>query len=114
MFDKVQFELTEDHLKLIRRMNVSYNDFCEFGAPEIDPKRPYGNSSVYFDIGEILGIDPEEGDPEDAEYSSDQMEDMLAIHKETATALQVILASGSFEPGVYESEQYRRNWRKTE
>jgi len=48
MFDKIRFELTEQHLKLIRRMTVRYNDYCEFGAPEIDPKRPYGNSSAHY------------------------------------------------------------------
>lgn len=31
---------------------------------------------------------------------------------ETATALQVILVSGSFELGAYETEKYYDNWRK--
>jgi len=109
MFDKIRFVLTEDHLKLIRRMTVRYNDYFEFGAPEIDPKRPYGNSSVYYDIVEILDIDPKGGDGHDSEFTEEQEELMLGIHKSTAKALQVILASGSFEPGIYESEEYRDN-----
>ena len=109
---ETRFELTETHLKLIRKMNVGYNEYCEFGAPEIDPKRPYGNSSVYYDIGEILNITPESGDPCDPEFSEEQEEEMMKIHKETAEALQVILASGSFETGLYESEPYHRNWKK--
>lgn len=113
-FDKVTFELTEQHLKLIRRMNIGYNDWCEFGAPEINPKRPYGNSSVYYDIGEILNIVPAAGDPEDPEFSDEQENKMLEIHKETAKALQVIVASGSFELGLYEAEEYHDNWRKVE
>ncbi len=112
MLDKVRFELTETHLKLIKRMTIHYNDSCEFGAPEVDPKRPYGNSSVYYDIGEILGITPTEGDPEDLEFSCEQEDEMLKLHTETAQALQVIIASGSFDVGLYEAEQYRRNWVK--
>jgi len=112
MFDKIRFELTDQHLKLIRRMTVKYNDYCEFGAPEIDPKRPYGNSSVYYDIGEILNIEPKGGDIDDPEFTEEQKEFMLALHKSTAKALQVILASGSFEIGVYESEEYLDNWVK--
>jgi len=112
MFDKVRFKLTEQHLNLIRRMNIRYNEYCGFGAPEVDPKRPYGNSGVYYDIGEILDIVPENGDPDYPEFTEEQEEKMLALHKETAKALQVIVASGSFELGIYEAEEYRDNWRK--
>lgn len=49
------FTVTDDHLKLLRRASVGWSD-CEFGAPEIDPKRPYGNSNVLGDIAEILGL----------------------------------------------------------
>ena len=110
VFDKVRFELTEQHLKLIRRMNIGYNDWCEFGAPEVDPKRPYGNSSVYYDIGEILGIERKDSGDGDYEFTEDQEKEMLKIHKETATALQVILASGSFGIGFYEADEFHRNW----
>jgi hypothetical protein len=110
MNDKIQFKLTEDHVKLIRQMNVDYDDYCEFGAPEIDPKRPYGNSYVYGDIGQILGIKPNDGFRDDPEFGDDQRDYMLKIHKETAEALQVILASGSFSTGIYEADKYCRNW----
>ena len=48
------FTVTEDHLKLIKNFCVGWQD-CDFGAPEIDPKHPYGNSSVCSDIANILG-----------------------------------------------------------
>ncbi len=105
------FTITNEHLVLIRNMVVSYNDFCEFGAPEIDPKRPYGNSSVYRDIAELLGIsvntDTEYFDQEDLDY-------MDKIHKETATALQIILRTEKFEIGKYEAEKYSIDWRKVD
>ena len=105
-----RFELTSDHVKLIRRMYVNYNPRVEFGAPEIDPKRPYGNSNVFYDIGEILDIKPKGGDEDDPEYTDGQQEEMMKIHESTAIALQIILASGSFETGFYESDKYRNNW----
>jgi len=112
MFDKVKFKLTKQHLDLIRKMNVGYNDCCEFGAPAIDPKRPYGNGDVYGDISEILGVTPDSVEDDEKIYSSAQEEEMLKLHIETAKALQVILASGSFEPGMYEADEYVDNWVK--
>ena len=112
MFDKQKFTVTEQHLKLMRRMNVRYENYREFGAPEIDPKRPYGNSSVYYDIGEILEIKPESGDPEDPEYTEQQEEAMLKLHKETETSLQIALAVGYFEAGDYEADAFTSRWVK--
>ena len=112
MFDKQKFTVTENHLKLMRRMNVSYESHCEFGAPEIDPKRPYGNSDVYYDIGDMLGIKPESGDPEDPEYTEEQKNIMLKLHKETETSLQIALAVGFFESGDYEADAFTTKWTK--
>jgi hypothetical protein len=36
-------------------MYITWDD-CEFGAPACDCKRPYGNSDVYGDMAEILGL----------------------------------------------------------
>jgi len=53
-----QFELKQEHLTLLKKANVGWQD-CEFGAPEINPKRPYGNSGVLEDMFEILYGKPE-------------------------------------------------------
>ena len=104
------FELTEEHIKLLRNAYVKFYD-AEYGAPAVDCKRPYGNSSVEYDMAEILGIVPE-GDEEEDELSEDQMTMLAALHRQTATALQIILATGSFEPGTYVLEGYGTNWKK--
>jgi hypothetical protein len=39
-----RFTVTDDHLRLLRRACVSW-DQAEFGAPEVDCKRPYGSSN---------------------------------------------------------------------
>ena len=85
---------------------------CETGAPCIDPKRPYGNSLVAQDIYKILGWPhPDEEDDPDFFYDGgwDRAE---KIHKEMETALQVVLRTGSFEPGAYVSDPYVCNWRR--
>lgn len=43
----------ERHLVLLRRSFWDWNDY-EFGAPSMDPKRPYGNSDVENDLAELL------------------------------------------------------------
>ena len=100
-----RFELTPDHITLLRAAYVSWDD-CEFGAPAIDPKRPYGNSSVVIDIAEMLGIAPDDGET----YSNATTDRLTTLHRETQTALQVVLATGSFEPGMYEAPPYSRRW----
>ena len=105
------FTLTEDHIKLLRRSYVRWCD-DEFGAPCIDPKRPYGNSDVCDDVAKIIGVEPKGGDPEEPEYTSKQIKELRHLHSTTETALQVVLASGSFEPGVYTCGLYEQNWRK--
>jgi hypothetical protein len=121
------FTLTENHLKLLRRMNVSYNEDCEYGAPEIDPKRPYGNSNVEQDIIEILGMkELREGvfefdfngkkwllkgeDKYNIEFVGPEdeklVEQLQKLHRETETALQIVLSTGSFKPGKYKEKDY--------
>src|SRR5262245_17189804 len=59
LFDVIRgverFTVTDEHLRLLRRAYVFWDE-TEFGAPGINAKRPYGNSDVYGDIAEILGL----------------------------------------------------------
>lgn len=104
---KQKFTVTEDHLKLLGRAYVTWDD-CEFGAPGINCKRPYGNSSVYSDIAEILDIKPE---GEDGDFTAQQEQLMNSLHRETQTVLQIILVTGVMIAGDYEADKYDTNWR---
>lgn len=106
---KQYFTVTDEHVKLLRRACVGWGD-CEFGAPSIDCKRPYGNSSVYNDIAEILGIEPEDEGNQD--FSSEQFDHMHMLHKETQTALQIFLTTGQMLTGEYEADRYRDDWHR--
>ena len=108
--DKERFTVTEQHLLLARHMCVGWQD-CEFGAPEIDPKRPYGNSDVIADIGEILGEQPC-GSGEDSDWSEKQERWFRQLHLEMKQALQVALDTARFEVGDYEREPYGGTWAK--
>lgn len=81
------FVLTSDHVKLLKAAEWRWADY-ETGAPEIDGKRPYGNSYVAGDIAEILGwpVDPEEGPTREQENRA------LEIHNETLFAIREIVA----------------------
>ena len=134
--DKEKFEIKKEHLKLLQRFNVGFNDECEFGAPEIDPKRPYGNSSVYQDILEILGMKELKSGVFEFELFGEKwilkgedkynlyldgadeerlIEQLDKLHKEMETVLQICLCTLSFEIGEYETEPYDYDgWKKVD
>ena len=85
-----EFTITEDHLKLLRSMYVGWDD-CEFGAPAIDCKRPYGNSDVLGDIREILGLPINEED--DWRDEGEDADELRRLHKDMQTVLQILVRS---------------------
>ena len=111
--DMQEFVMTEHHIKLLMNMNVGW-DGCEFGAPCIDPKRPYGNSSVYEDMAKILGFGVFIDVNGELCFSEGQVKMLDELHSETETALQIVLSTGSFEPGTYVAKKYSDNWTRKE
>lgn len=100
-----EFELKEEHIKLLSKAYIDLSN-CETGAPEIDPKRPYGNSYVAGDVAEILGWEIEEDG-----LTDDQFEDAMMLHYGTVQALQIILQCKTFKPGIYvNKEKYGAKW----
>jgi hypothetical protein len=118
ILETLEFEITENHLKLLKRFNVKYDRFNEYGAPFIDPKRPYGNSNVDDDVAKIIGVQGEIIEEEDGEtyyiLSEQQQRDMLRLHVETTIALEICLVRQSFETGVFVRERpwYSGGWKK--
>lgn len=85
------FKIKKEHIALIKELYFEYNDNSEFGAPTVNPKRPYGNSDVYGDIGKILKIKSDcNGDFTDA-----QINRMTKLHKELTIVLQIICSNPS-------------------
>lgn len=105
-----RFTVLPEHIALLRVAYVRWDD-SEFGAPAIDSKRPYGNSAVVNDIADILHMDVAR-DECGPDLTDEERESLTALHKGTQTALQIVLSTGSFEPGEYECDDYRVNWRR--
>lgn len=109
------FTVTDEHLRLLRRTYIFWDE-AEFGSPSIDPKRPYGNSNVYGDIAEILGVPDSERADEYLNPSLDARWRFLRLHVETAIALQIALATGEFRTGRYirDDKWDSRRWKRDE
>ena len=98
-----EFEITEQHLKLLQQQNVKFKRGGEYGATEIDPKHPYGNSYVEGDILEHTGT---KGDIDDGDgsysCSKELKKRLFRLHAETTVALQICMRFLKFETGKYE------------
>jgi hypothetical protein len=123
-----KFEIKKEHLKLLQRFIVEWDD-CEFGAPAINPKRPYGNSGVIQDIIEILGVNEIKqgiyeftlfdkkyllkGDDKynlDLDDESELVQVLNFLHQETEIALQICLNLQKFETGIYQLKEDFNTW----
>lgn len=107
----IQFELKEEHLDLLKNGCWEYDGSCEYGSIGLDCKRPFGNSSVEYDIAEIIGdeelLDAYENDRDLEKIFEDRESKYFELYKELATALEIIFQLNTFELGVYEKED---NW----
>jgi len=131
MINKKKFEIKKEHLVLLQRFCVGWQD-CEFGAPEIDPKRPYGNSDVCQDMIEILGLkEIKEGVYEftlrdetwllkgedkhnlylEGKDEARLLDELEKLHKETEQVLQICLSAQQFKLGIYEANAYSDYWK---
>ena len=105
-----QFTMTEQHLTLLRNAYIEWSR-CEWGAPAVDPKRPYGNGDLVQSIMELLG-ETGKACPHCGE-ALDKADDehYRKLHRETQQALQVVLQTGSFVVGEYEASEYGIDWK---
>ncbi len=114
-----EFTVTEDHLKLLRRVYVDNWDPGEgYGAVGINPKKPYGNSYVERDIAVIVDAPDEDWLYENGHkaYVTDEAaERFTRLHVEAMVALQIVLATGEFRPGRYRlATRWGIDWQRDE
>jgi hypothetical protein len=111
-FDNIKiFELKQEHIDLLSETYLDW-DNCEYGAPCINCKRPYGNSDVENDIAEIIKL-PKKGnwDKEEEMWNDEAREKLYDLHKETEIALQIILHCKTFKLGKYKKkDDYGQEW----
>lgn len=88
----MDFKVTEDHVKLLRRASIVWEN-GEYGAPGMDCKRPYGNGDVEHDIAEILGWDIFEDAYGEHALSFEQEDLARQLHQEMETVLQILVTN---------------------
>lgn len=112
MTSKHELTITKEHLALLPQLWFEYDDSCEFGAPCVDPKRPYGNSDVYGDLLEHTNPElhakintpatPGHDSPVDELgteecLTDDEREHLLQIHREMTDVLSILVTSLLFQ-----------------
>ena len=99
-----KFLVIESHVELLKNMYVGWQD-AEYGAPEIDPKRPYGNSDVEEDICEILKFSKSSCRNCESTYTEDQVQYAASLHKDMKKVLQILVQHPTdFKIGEYQSK----------
>jgi hypothetical protein len=105
------FVMTHAHLRLLRRMNVCWNDARN--APVLNIVRPYGNSEIEQDIANAIGFS-DRYDEEANDYldrPKKEIEYINLVHRQMQYALQAALDTAQFSTGVYwrdDSMTYRK------
>jgi len=108
MADPTYFLLKREHLALLAEAEIDFDEHAEYGAPLIDPKRPYGNSmGIEEDIARAVGI---LGPTEDRSLTREEHDTCYTLHRELASALQVVFQARQMTPGYYVFDKERRKW----
>jgi hypothetical protein len=113
----IKFELTKNHVKLLKHLRWSVNDngFIVSTEDETEDTAPFGENNLYDAMDLILNGMPEGIDPftheELIEYSDEQKAEWDALYAELPMALDVILFNGHFNLGHYKTKFHFRDWK---
>lgn len=102
--EDAEFELTKDHLKLLKHLNLR--------GLLVDPKRPYGDMSYFeIDMAAILGIPVPRTADGKPNFSQEQMDRFAKLHTEMMPAMQVMVLDAKVQPGKYTVNE-NGNWHR--
>ncbi|MEU1384969.1 MULTISPECIES: hypothetical protein [unclassified Nonomuraea] len=89
-------QVRPEHVALLHHARSSRQGHKETGAPGLNPRGPFGGSDPYADIAAI--VDGRTGD----DYDEADERRHVQLFGEPALVLEIVLRSGSFEPGTYQ------------
>ena len=101
-----RFTMTKQHLALVSAIWVRWDDMG-IGAPFVSYRDPYGPglcaSQVLHVVGENVDLQWREAraDFHQVEPTARCQKRAQVLHKQVGTALQIVLATQSWEPGIY-------------
>ncbi|MFI6290053.1 hypothetical protein ACIBEJ_00620 [Nonomuraea sp. NPDC050790] len=109
-----EFDLLPEHVTLLRRAHFEWGGHRWVGGPALHSKRPFGNhgggepySDVNVDMAAILD------GRTDGAYEEDREERYTQLLGELPLALEIVLQSGSFEPGRYLRPRGGDTWQRS-
>jgi hypothetical protein len=113
------FELTEDHIKLIKNLSWSLDENKTILALRYEEGEYYpsfGENDLYEGISLILDGKPDGLNPLDDKemylISEERKKYFDKIYSELPLALDVVLYTGKFETGFYKTRYHLRDWTK--
>lgn len=101
-----RFRLTDAHVNLLSEMLVDWDD-SGAGAPCINPFSPYGSGVDPGRVLRLAGVNPQTSSSSCSDgshrisFASRDLSFARQLHGETAIALQIVLSTKSFAPGMY-------------
>ena len=107
----LKFELKETHLNLLKFLTWGE---IEDGVITTKGETPFGGFNHYDDMSVILYGKPENFDPlvdEEHEWEESKINEMDELLHELPLAIEVVLNSRSFKPGLYKTKYHNRDWK---
>ncbi len=99
----MQFNVTDEHLKLIDHTRVSGGEF--------NVKRPYGDMTYYYlDMARALEIPIHQNQDGDPDFSEEELNRMDKMHGEMMFVVQTFLEYGDLEIGTYRKDNLSGQW----
>ena len=107
-----KFYMLQQHLDLLKHMNVWFDETMYVGAPAVDIKRPFGNKTVYEDMARILKMEMIKDKDGCDTLTLQQARYLQTIWPQMELALQIVLCTQSFKTGHYhKTDEYDyRSW----
>lgn len=107
-------EVTEDHLKLLRRMYFQ-RSHEELELPVVDDKRPFGDSDYLGSMAEILGDKLTQDHWGDIVFSTEQVEKYERLLDDMTPVVQILAQDLKITPGTYQADsRHSTYWERVE
>jgi hypothetical protein len=111
----IRIDVTDEHLKLLRRARFAMEDGGGHAAVFMDAKRPYGDMTSYsIDMAEALGVAAEgEALPEGGRaFSPEQERRFDRLHAEMQPVLQVFVLQAALAAGRFVRDPGDGRWKR--
>lgn len=110
-----KFIVTKDHIKLARNIVFDWSNSEELplGRLMMDRRRPYGDSDIPRSVADAIGMKGVEVSSGEIFLTPKQEGYCIKLHNEMLTVMQIIVSTGKFKTGTYESD-YGLEWKYVE